>query len=175
MRQAINARLPDDILIRKLEPVSDSFDSITCTTSKRYQYAIWNALDRPLFFPDLAWHRWQTLNIPEMKKATSLFIGEHDFASFAKPGHGRESTIRTVFDCTLGQRGGLIVFGIQGSGFLWQMIRIIVGTMVEVGLGRYDAGKIVEMLAARDRTAAGPTAPPQGLYLQWIRTREGGK
>ncbi len=173
MRQAINARLPEDILVRSLEAVPDTFDAIGSTTSKRYQYAIWNAPDRALFFSDLAWHRWQTLNIDEMRKSCGVFVGEHDFASFAKPGHGRENTIRTIFECSLHQRGPLLVFGIHGSGFLWQMIRIMIGTMVEVGLGRYDAAKVAEMLAAKDRKVAGPTAPPVGLYLQWIKTSDG--
>jgi tRNA pseudouridine38-40 synthase len=170
MRQAINARLPEDILIRAIEPVDESFDAVSSTRSKRYQYAIWNALDRPLFFADLAWHRWQELDVDAMNRAAGLLIGEHDFASFAKPGHGRLSTVRTLYDCSVARRGGRIVVGVEGSGFLWQMVRIIVGTLVEIGMGRQTPGAIPAMLAAKDRRAAGPTAPPHGLYLQWIQT-----
>lgn len=172
IRQSANSRLPDDILIRAIEPVSDSFDAITSTISKRYQYFIWNAPDRPVFFADLAWHRWQKLDLGAMQSAAGVFEGEHDFASFARPGHGRENTVRTVHACVIHARGPRIVFGIEGSGFLWQMIRIMVGTIVEVGLGRYTPGDVRRVLEARDRQQAGPTAPPHGLFLQWIRTRE---
>ena len=171
LRQAANARLPDDIVIRAIGAVPDTFDAISSTTSKRYQYAIWHAPDRPALFPDLVWHRWQKLDIDAMRAATQHFVGTHDFASFARPGHGRENTIRTVHACTLSYRPPRLIIGVEGSGFLWQMIRIMVGTMVEVGLGRYTPGTIPQMLAAKDRQAAGATAPPLGLYLQWIQTR----
>ena len=104
-----------------------------------------------------------------MRAAAAHFVGERDFASFAKPGHGRDSTIRTVFECDVAQRGPRLVFGISGSGFLWNMIRIMVGTLVEVGLGKYAPDDIPRMLAARDRQSAGSTAPAHGLYLQWIK------
>ena len=97
-------------------------------------------------------------------------MGEHDFASFARPGHKRETTIRTVLSCNVSRRGPLIVFGVEGTGFLWNMVRIMVGTMVEVGLGIHEPADIEKMIAARDRRAAGYTAPPHGLYLQWIKT-----
>lgn len=173
LRDAANARLPADILIKSLEPVSDSFDAIGSTTSKRYQYFIWNKPDRPNFFPDLVWHRWMPLNVAAMDEAARVLIGEHDFASFARPGHGRDHTVRTLFDCQVSGRDQKVVIGIEGSGFLWNMVRIIVGTLVEVGIGRYDAAKVKEMLEAKKREAAGPTAPPQGLYLQWIKFRPG--
>ncbi len=169
LRRAVNHRLPDDILVRSIEPVPDTFDAIFCTSRKRYQYIVWNALDRPPFFPELVWHRWQELNIPAMRQAAAHLVGEHDFASFARPGHDRESTVRTIYECSLSYRCPRLVFGIEGNGFLWQMIRIIVGTLVEVGLGRFTPDDMPRILAARDRKAAGSTAPPQGLYLQWIR------
>jgi tRNA pseudouridine38-40 synthase len=171
LRRAANHALPDDILIRAIEPAPQSFDAIGSTTSKRYQYLVWRALDRPLFFPDLAWHRWQTLDVPAMAQAAEKLVGTHDFASFAKPGHGKMSTIRTVLACDVHARGPKLVIGVEGTGFLWNMVRIIVGTLVEVGLGRYGPDAIDRMLAARDRQAAGPTAPAYGLYLQWIKTR----
>ena len=171
LRRAVNAALPSDIILRELETVPESFDAISSTSSKRYQYAIWNQPDRPAFFPDLVWHRWQTLDIPAMKQASAKLVGEHDFASFAKPGHGRENTVRTVLSCDVSARGPLLVIGVEGTGFLWNMVRIMVGTLVEVGLGRYTPPQMDEMLAAKDRQASGGTAPPHGLYLQWIKTR----
>lgn len=169
MIRAINARLPDDIVVRRIEPVADTFDAVRSTVSKRYQYLIWNAPLRNCFLSDLCWHRWQALDIDAMRHAARLLVGEHDFASFAKPGHGRETTIRTVLGCDVARRGARVVIGVEGTGFLWNMVRIIVGTLVEVGEGRYGPDRVAAMLAAADRRQAGPTAPPQGLYLQWIR------
>jgi tRNA pseudouridine38-40 synthase len=170
LRQSINAKLPDDILVRRIDAVSDQFDAIRSTLTKRYQYVIWHAPDRPPFFNDLVWHRWLPLDVEAMTAAAQHFIGEHDFASFAKPGHGRDNTIRTIHDCSISYRKPKLIIGVEGSGFLWHMVRIVVGTLLEVGLKRTSPESIIEMIAAKDRQAAGPTAPPQGLYLQWIRT-----
>ena len=171
LRRGINSLLPADILVRDVEAVHDSFDAIQSTTRKRYQYSIWNAEDRPVFFNDLAWHRWQHLDIGAMSSAAGHLVGEHDFASFARPGHGRDHTVRTVYACDVTHRPPRLVIGVEGSGFLWNMVRIIVGTLVQVGIGRIKADEIPGMLAACDRAAGGPTAPPHGLYLQWIRTK----
>jgi tRNA pseudouridine38-40 synthase len=172
LRQSVNARLPGDILIHRIDAVPDSFDAIRSTISKRYQYMIWHAPDRPPFINELVWHRWFTLDIEAMQAAATHLIGTHDFASFAKPGHGRDNTIRTVHDCSVSYRSPRLIIGVEGSGFLWHMVRIITGTLFEVGLKRIRPEEIAEMIAARNRTAAGPTAPPQGLYLQWIRSGE---
>ncbi|MGA2439625.1 MAG: tRNA pseudouridine(38-40) synthase TruA [Tepidisphaeraceae bacterium] len=169
LRRAVNHKLPADILIRSIEPVPDSFDAITAAVSKRYQYFVWNAPDRNPFFPDLCWHRWQTLDIPAMQAAAAQFVGDHDFASFSRPDHTRYTTLRTVSACRVSFRGPMQVIGIEGSGFLWNMVRIIAGTLVEVGLGKYTPDDMAKMLAAKDRRAAGSTAPPVGLYLQWIK------
>ncbi len=148
----------------------DSFDAIRSTTRKRYQYAIWNAPDRPVFFHELVWHRWRPLDIHAMQEAANVLMGEHDFASFARPGHGREHTIRTIHSLAIHARLPRVVIGVEGSGFLWQMVRIVVGTLVEVGMGKYGADEVKRMLEAKNREASGPTAPAHGLYLQWIRT-----
>ena len=172
LRRAVNSRLPEDILIRRIEPVPDTFDAIHSTRSKRYQYFIWNTSDRPLFFSDLVWHRWLPLDVGAMTEAARHFIGEHDFTSFARPGHGRDHAIRTIYDCSVSARLPKIVIGVEGSGFLWNMVRIMVGTLVEIALGRHKPEAIAQMLQARNRESAGFTAPPQGLYLQWIKTRD---
>lgn len=169
LMKAVNSRLPADILIRSLEPVPHSFSAISSTLSKRYQYLIWNHALRNVFLHDITWYRRSPLNIPAMQQAANMLIGEHDFASFAKPGHGRESTVRTLLGCQVSARGPRIVVGVEGTGFLWNMVRIIVGTLVEVGHGRYDHQRVKDMLEAKSRLASGPTAPPHGLYLQWIK------
>lgn len=170
LRRAVNRRLPPDIFIRRIQPTPPDFDAIRSTVRKRYQYYIWNYAERPIFFSDLAWHRWHRLDIPAMAAAGAALVGEHDFASFARPGHGRMHTTRTILGCKVLRHGGRLVIGVEGTGFLWNMVRIIVGTLVEVGLGRIEPDAIARILAARDRQAAGPTAPPHGLYLQWIET-----
>jgi tRNA pseudouridine38-40 synthase len=175
LRRAVNHALPEDILLHAIEPVPSSFSAVLSTESKRYQYQIWNAPDRPVFFADLAWHRWQTLNPAAMARAAALLQGTHDFCSFARPGHGRATTIRTIHACTVRARGSRIVIGVEGDGFLWNMVRILAGTWVEVGMGRRPAESMPQILAARDRRAAGGTAPPHGLYLQWIRFRDRGE
>jgi tRNA pseudouridine38-40 synthase len=173
MRLSVNHLLPDDILVRTIEPVDRSFDAIWSTVSKRYQYVIWNSEDRPPLFSDLVWHRWKPLDVEAMGEAAKYFVGEHDFTTFARAGHGRYSAVRTVYSCTISRRGPRIVIGVEGNGFLWQMVRIMVGTVVDVGLGRWEPGIIPRMLEAKDRKAGGLTAPPQGLFLQWVKTAEG--
>lgn len=169
MRRAINARLPSDVLIHKIEPVPPGYDVTRLAERKRYQFFIWNHKDRPVFFSDLVWHRWHYLDVPKMARAAEYFVGEHDFASFARPGHQRESTVRTIFACDVHWRKPRLIIGIEGSGFLWNMVRIMVGTLVEVGMMHHEPEAIRDMIAAKDRRSAGPTAPPHGLYLQWIR------
>lgn len=172
MRRAVNHALPDDILVRAIEPVPPTFNAVLSTTSKRYQYAVWNALDRPLFFADLVMHRWQPLDVEAMAHSAAQLVGTHDFASFARPGHQRASTVRTILACDVARRGPRLVIGVEGTGFLWNMVRIIAGTLIEVGLGKFSPEEVGRMLAARDRRAAGSTAPAHGLYLQWIKTRD---
>jgi tRNA pseudouridine38-40 synthase len=172
LRRAVNARLPDDILVRSIEAVPRDFDAIAWTVSKRYQYSIWHDLDRPVMAPDLAWHRWQPLDVPAMVAAAAHFVGTHDFATFAKPGHKRASTVRTLLACDVSYDKPRLEIGVAGTGFLWNMVRIIVGTLVDVGLGRHDPDDVPKMLAAKDRRAAGGTAPPHGLCLQWIKFRD---
>jgi tRNA pseudouridine38-40 synthase len=172
IRKAINHQLPGDIFIRGIEPVPLTFDAVFSTASKRYQYSIWNSRDRSVFLNDLTWHRWQRLDIGAMKAAAAHFVGRHDFASFARPGHGRDNTVRTVLGCDVSAVGPRVVIGVEGTGFLWNMARIMVGTLAQVGLYRYQPQQISQMLEAKDRQSAGPTAPPHGLYLQWIQFRE---
>jgi tRNA pseudouridine38-40 synthase len=171
LRRAVNHKMPTDILIKRIQAVPDTFDAIRSTERKRYQYVIWNSPYRPVFFNDLVWHRWTMLDVPAMARAAALLEGEHDFASFARPGHKRKHTVRTIYSCQVHYRWPKLIIGVEGSGFLWNMVRIIVGTLAEVGMGRRTAESMVQTLAARNRTAAGPTAPPQGLYLQWVKSK----
>jgi tRNA pseudouridine38-40 synthase len=174
MRMAVNHQLPDDILVKSIEVAPPGFDAILWTVSKRYEYVVWNELNRDPFAADLAFHRWMPLDVVRMAEAAKYFEGTHDFASFAKPGHKRETTVRTVHSMSVVKEGSRIVIGVEGSGFLWHMVRIMAGTLIEVGIGkRFEPKDMAAMLAAKDRRAAGLTAPPHGLYLQWINYDEG--
>ncbi len=171
LRMAVNARLPDDIVVQKIEAVPQTFDAILQTDRKRYQYLIWNTDNKPVFKSDLAFYRWQPFDLDAMKRAAACLVGTHDFSSFCKPGHGRATTVRTLHEVSISARHPRIVIGVTGSGFLWKMVRIIAGTLVEMGIGRIDPDKMPEILAACDRRRAGKTAPAHGLYLQWIKYR----
>jgi tRNA pseudouridine38-40 synthase len=168
LRRAVNARLPADILVRSVTPVATTFHAIRDTVRKRYQYLVWNAADKPVFHSDLAFHRWQPMDVARMRDAAARLVGTHDFNAFAKPGHGRSNTVRTLYACDVTRRGPRLVIGVCGSGFLWNTVRILSGTLIEVGIGRTPPEAIDAMLASRDRRTAGPTAPACGLYLQWI-------
>lgn len=169
LQRGINSRLPDDIDVRSIEPVPATFDAISSTVSKRYQYLIWNDHRKPVMFCDLAWNWWHKLDIDAMEDAAGRFVGTHDFAGFAKTGHGRDSTVRTVYGCDISYRKPRLVIGVEGNGFLWNMVRIMVGTLVQVGMGTYQPEDVTRMLKTPDRTASGHTAPAHGLFLQWIR------
>jgi tRNA pseudouridine38-40 synthase len=167
--RAVNARLPDDIAVVKAELAPPTFDAIASTLSKRYQYLLWQAPVRPVFYGDLSWHHWQPLDLEAMREAAAHFVGTRDFAALAKAGHRRESTIRSVYTCEVSWRLPRIVISTEGGGFLWNMVRIMAGTLAEVGAGRIKPHEIPSLLDSKDRRSAGKTAPAQGLFLQWVR------
>ena len=166
---AINSRLPDDVEVRRVEPVSDAFDAIRDAKSKGYRYRIFNTALRPLRKRHYVWHCWHDLDVDAMQAAAQRIVGTHDFAGFAAADHGRTTTVRTVFRCEVSVDPPETRIDVEGSGFLYHMVRIIAGTLAEVGRGRFDPEVIDRVLASQDRRQAGPTLPPQGLCLQWIR------
>lgn len=169
---AVNAKLPADVCVHAIEPVAETFDAIGSTLEKAYRYVIHNGPLKDVFHGDLALHLPKPLDDAAMRAAAAHLVGEHDFAGFAKPGHGRDSTIRTVRSAEVHREGERVVVEFTGGGFLWHQVRIMTGTLIQIGLGRREAGSIPQVLAARDRKASGPTAPAHGLCLLWIRTTE---
>lgn len=166
---AINSRLPDDVLIRGVQRVHDGFNPIGDCASKGYRYSLHTGLQRPLWDRQFVHHIRHELDLSAMRQAGAMFVGEHDFAAFAKAGHGRESTVRTALACAVAERGpDGIAIDISGNGFLHNMVRIISGTLVEVGRGRLGPDDISAALNEGDRRRAGPTLPPTGLCLEWI-------
>jgi tRNA pseudouridine38-40 synthase len=174
---AINARLPDDLQVRGARIVPDTFSPITDAVSKGYRYTFAHGCridhPRPLFDRHFVFWTAYDLDSRKMHDAAQHFRGEHDFTSFTRLHHGRDSTVRTIFDCEVHATGEhRCEMNISGGGFLYNMVRIIAGTLVEVGRGELAVEDIPRIIEARDRTQAGPTLPPEGLCLMWIKYPE---
>ncbi|MFM9959068.1 MAG: tRNA pseudouridine synthase A [Phycisphaerales bacterium] len=170
LQEAINSRLPSDVLVTRCVRAADDFDPIGGCLCKGYEYTIWESRDRPLWERGRVWHQRGPLHVPAMDEAARLIEGTHDFASFAAAGHGRESTVRTVLSCRVERDASdaqRVVIRVSADGFLWNMVRIIAGTLLEVGRGKTVSAALPEIIAARDRTRSGPTAPAHGLCLAW--------
>jgi tRNA pseudouridine38-40 synthase len=165
LQKAINSLLPDDISIISVEDAPEEFHPRYSAKSKTYLYAIDTSSVRNPFFSRYALHARHRLDIESMMQSTGYFIGEHDFASFMGAGTPVKSTVRTISASEITVRGSMVYYTIRGSGFLRHMVRNIVGTLVEVGKGKIPIDGIDEIIKAKDRSMAGPTAPPQGLYL----------
>ena len=166
---AINGRLPRNIVVTSAEHVPPKFDLMGDVKSKLYRYTIHTGRYRPVMKLNQCWHLHKKLDVAAMNEAAQLLIGTKDFKSFASAADKRESSIRTIFRCEVTNEDKLIHIDVEGDGFLYNMVRNIVGTLVEIGTGRWKPDKINEILEARDRTAAGRLAPPQGLCLMWIK------
>ena len=165
---ALNQRLPEDIVIVKSEEVAADFHPRYCDCSKTYEYHIINTRI-PVPTKRLTnYFVSYNLNIEDMKKAARYLVGEHDFVSFCNVRTDVENTVRTITELDILTNGDEITIRITGDGFLYNMVRIIVGTLIRVGRGFYEPEKVKEILEAKDRKAAGVTAPPQGLMLMKI-------
>lgn len=165
---ALNQRLPEDIVIVQSEEVPLDFHPRYCDCSKTYEYHIINTRI-PMPTKRLTnYFVSYTLDIDKMRQAASYLIGEHDFVSFCNIRTDVENTVRTIRELDIITDGDEITIRITGNGFLYNMVRIIVGTLVRVGRGFYEPEKVKEILEARDRKAAGVTAPAHGLILTKI-------
>lgn len=170
MCYALNQRLPDDIVVVKSEEVALDFHPRYCETEKTYEYHIINTR-MPIPTERLTNYFVSfDLDIENMCKAAAYLIGTHDFVSFCSTRTGVEDTVRTIYSLEIiEEKEHKIVIRIKGNGFLYNMVRIIVGTLVSVGRGFYKPEQVKEMLEAKCRTEAGVTAPPQGLHLVEIK------
>lgn len=147
----------------------EDFHARFSSKGKRYVYKISNAPQVDIFRRNYCYQITRPLDLDAMKKAASFIVGEHDFACFQAAGSTpRETTVRTVYDLEISRLGDDIEISISGNGFLYNMVRIIVGTLVEVGLGKRSPESVAKTIASLDRAKAGHTAPPQGLYLKEV-------
>lgn len=169
---ALNQKLPDDIVITKSEEVPLDFHPRYCDCSKTYEYHIINTRI-PIPTKRLTnYFVSYVLDIDKMRQAASYLVGEHDFVSFCNVRTDVENTIRTITALDILTNGNEITIRITGNGFLYNMVRIIVGTLIRVGRGFYEPEKVKEILEAKDRKAAGVTAPAHGLMLMEINYME---
>ena len=166
---AINDRLPREIVVTAAEQVRPGFDLLGEVKSKLYRYTIYTGRYRPVLRLNQCWHVHKKLDVAAMNQAAQLLVGQKDFKSFASAADRRESSIRTIFRCEVSAEGKWVYLEVEGDGFLYNMVRNIVGTLVDVGVGRWQPQKVTRILEAKDRTAAGRLAPPEGLCLMWIK------
>lgn len=166
---ALNQRLPEDIRIQESCQVADDFHPRFCDTIKTYEYKILNrkfALPTERLYSAFVYY---PLDVEKMQMAAAYLVGEHDFKSFCSSGSQVESTVRTITDISVEKHGEMISIRVSGNGFLYNMIRIIVGTLMKIGLGVWEPERMEEILNACDRNAAGPKAEARGLTLVEIR------
>ncbi len=173
---AINSRLPDDLQVRDASIADAAFSPISDAIAKGYRYRIaWgragrSGAPRPLFGRFTTSWTPYCLDAVRMNEAARRLLGEHDFASFTRVNHDRQSTVRTVYDCLVtADRRRRVLLDVAGDGFLYNMVRIIAGTLVEVGRGHIEPEAMTDILEAADRSKAGPTMPAQGLCLRWVK------
>jgi len=168
-RRGLNSLLPDGIAIREATEVDETFHPRHSATGKHYRYTLLARPDRSPLFRERAWHVSDPLDLERMRAGATHLIGEHDFAAFRSAGCAAKTTVRRVESISITPEPDLVRIDLHGNAFLRQMVRIIVGTLVEVGLGERPPAQVAEIMASLDRTNAGITAPPQGLELVEVR------
>ena len=172
LRHALNAHLTDGVVVRRLETCDDEFHPRFDAIGKRYLYLTLTTRFRPPFGRRFAHWTNQPLDGAAMQRAARAIVGEHDFRAFSSTGSERKTTVRTVRDLKLVMRRERFAVVVEANGFLYNMVRIIAGTLIDVGRGRLDAGCVARALASGDREELGATAPPDGLYLLRVRYPE---
>ncbi|MFO0907964.1 MAG: tRNA pseudouridine(38-40) synthase TruA [Isosphaeraceae bacterium] len=167
--KALNALLPRDVRVLGAWDVPQSFHATLDARSKRYRYVIDNGRVADPFQLRYAWHVHAPLDVVAMHRAGQALTGRHDFHSFETNWPNRTSSVRTILDLVVERVADRVTIEVEADGFLYNMVRSITGTLVEVGKGKWPGSRVAEILAAEDRREAGPTAPPQGLFLLQVR------
>lgn len=164
--RGLNALLPGDVRVLRVAPVPQEFHARRSATGKEYRYFIWNAEVLPPYYRHYKVHVRNRLDVVDMSRAASALEGRHDFAAFtANPNRVVESTVRRVTQLSVRKKGSEIVVMARGEGFLYKMVRSLVGFLIRVGEGAVPPELASDILASRERTARVPTAPPHGLFL----------
>lgn len=162
---ALKSFLPEDIIVRRAFAVGDDFHARYDAIGKRYRYQIDRGAVPHIFHRRFSYHYPYPLDLKKMRDAASHFVGTHDFSAFCASGSSVEDKVRTIYGITIEEDDVLLKIDLHGNGFLYNMVRIIVGTLLEVGIGKKEPAEIAEIIASKDRKRAGITVPPQGLIL----------
>jgi len=162
---ALNRMLPDDIVIKESQEVDMDFHARYKAKGKRYRYLIYNSQFPSALLRHRTYHVSHKLDFESMQRAASYFLGTHDFSAFRSSGSSAKTSVRTITDVSLEREDKIVKFEIAGDGFLYNMVRIIVGTLMEVGIGKIRADEIPQIIESRKRKRAGRTAPAEGLNL----------
>lgn len=162
---ALNSRLKKTIVIKKAEEVEEDFHARYACKKKTYEYVIDNSQYGSAIYRNLMYHIPQKLHVEDMKEAVKYFVGEHDFKAFKASGTSSKSSVRTIYKAEVIKEDEKIIIRLTGNGFLYNMVRIISGTLVDVGLGKIKPNEICKIIEGKDRTKAGKTLPAHGLYL----------
>ncbi len=169
LHQGLNALLPNDVAVMHVDDGPEGFHATHDAVSKQYRYQIHNSRIPAVFDRHFCWHFPRALDAQAMHKAGQVLVGQHDFSSFESAGSKRPTSVRTISELSVrrgeGNLSDRIFFEVTGDGFLYNMVRAIVGTLVKVGQGKGDTAWLSDVLAACDRRQAGQTAPPEGLFL----------
>lgn len=164
----LNGVLPADISVLKVETAPDNFHARYDCKGKEYVYLIHNSEIKSPFLADRMYRSWYPIDAEKLNRACKDFIGEYDFKSFCAASCEKEITVRRIFDYSVVREGDVIRFTVSGDGFLYNMVRITVGTLLFINDGKLPEDSIQAIIAAKDRTKAGKTVPPQGLYLNEV-------
>lgn len=167
--KALNAILPHDVRVREASEMPQAFHATLDAKAKLYRYVIDNGTVADPFQTRYSWHVYRPLDVAAMIRAGRALLGRHDFHSFETNWPNRMSSVRTITHLSVSRMGSFVWVDVEADGFLYNMVRAITGTLVLVGVGRRPESWVAEVLAAEDRAEAGPTAPPQGLFLVRVR------
>lgn len=167
MQQGINAKLPDDIKVSDIAKVPENFHSRFSAVGKTYLYMIERRVYKSPFCLGKAYFVKDELDLDKMRDAARLFLGEHDFEGFRSQGSSAKTTVRTIYSLDITEENGIIKIEVSGNGFLYNMVRIIVGTLLEIGRGKNI--DINEVFKTGNRELSGPTAPAHGLFLKEVK------
>lgn len=163
-----NAKLPEDLAALSIEEMPPRFHSRLSAKAKHYSYSIWKSKRPPVFERKYTFRCTERLDTAAMQQAAAGFIGTHDFKSFCANKRMKKSTVRTIYDIAFEETEDKLILHFYGNGFLYQMVRILTGTLIEVGEGKRNAGEMAEILQAKSREQAGFTAPSRGLFLREV-------
>lgn len=172
LQGALNAVLPDSISVKSVKEVDADFHARYSCVTKQYVYRVWNAGFKNPFLVNRAWHYKNKIDEKFLNEQAQAYVGTHDYKAFCSAGSSVEDTVRTVKHFSVTRDGDEVIFTVEADGFLYNMVRIMVGSLIEISENRIEKDKLSAIIESKDRALAGRTAPPQGLYLNKVNYGE---